>query len=293
MKYVQYNNRGGCGFGNQMRSFAGAFTLAKFTNRKLIVTDEYINKAFNSPYKISKEDLLINCSNKNQKKFTPSPVPQEKNMMLEALNNDLNFQENIINCGDGYDMGGNYLIKNPHYKKKYNDLLESISGNRYYDYLTHYWSPAIGSPTDEFASIAKKNIDYDHNEYVSVQFRAFYDADNKFLHYLDNFLNKMLEVFKDRGIREGKVFVTSDTQDVTDQITSNLTNFDVIKSSYPIIHSQDFKLESIADWLTIAKSKFIFSTGTSYATTAAIYANKPMYMLGQYNGYINKVWTQF
>jgi hypothetical protein len=75
---------------------------------------------------------------------------------------------------------------------------------------------------------------------------------------------------------------------------SKLTNFDVIKSAYRIKHSQDFSLESIADWLTIAKSKFSFSTGTSYATTAAAYANTTMYIFdGKQDGYIKEVFHQF
>jgi hypothetical protein len=291
MKYVHYNNRGGCGFGNQMRSFAGALTLAKLTNRKLVVTDQYLTTAFKCPHIISNTDPILN---KTQRQFTPSGIPHEQHMKSQALNDDLNFPEEIIKCGDGTDMAGNYLIKNPHYKEKYNNLLKAINGSSYYDYLTKYLPPSVGEPSNELANLAKKNIDYENNEYFSVQFRAFYDANNKFLQHLHNFSNKMLNVLEEQGAKEGKIFVTSDREDVTETIASKLTNFDVIKSVYPFRHSQDFSLESIADWLTIAKSKFSFSTGTSYATTAAVYTNKPMYIFdGKKDGYINKVFYQF
>lgn len=291
MKYVHYNNRGGCGFGNQMRSFAGALTLAKLTDRKLVVTDQYLTTAFKCPHIISNTDPILN---KTQRQFTPSGTPHEQHMESQALNDDLNFPEEIIKCGDGTDMAGNYLTKNPHYKKKYSNLLKAINGNSYYDYLTQYLPPSVGEPSNELANLAKKNINYENNEYFSVQFRSFYDANNKFMQHFDKFLDKMLNIFKERGINEGLVFVTADNQSATEEIRNKLTNFDVIQSVYPFIHSQDFDLRPVADWLTIAKSKFIFSTGTSYSTTAAVYTNKPMYIFdGKKDGYINKVFYQF
>jgi len=273
--------------------------LSVFTGRSLIVTDWYMVNGFDFI------DASVDISELSSIKFSPSEANNFTSAMIPtAMYNILDFDEDIIVCGDGTDMGGNYLINNKNYTDLYESMLSSIGGSSYYDYLIYYWSPLIRI-NSKLDNIAKKTVDYDSVDYISVQFRSFYDSNYSNLSKLSMFMDRLDSVLLDKGILSGNVFITSDSEEVVRILIDRLSNFNIILSAYPMRHSAYFvDLESISDWVTIGKSKFAFTTSTSFATTAGVVFGTDMYLYdgtgsGGYiqdacdGGYIQDVFSQF
>ena len=272
-KYIEFSNTcAGAGYGNQLRAFIKAGLLSELLKRDIIVTNYWITTLFECPYH-NKWDRNINKKNKTIKKIYGT-LPFEK----------LNFNEiksDIIETGGGSLPLDQILINNHH---KNNPLIKTINDNKYH-YCSIVLQKYLNKLNKDFIYKSKKIIDYDTNEYTSIQFRIFHDAGRKNRGILDDFIKNYIKQIKDKNLSHLPIFITTDDKNVSRKISNEIKksiNTPIIHSPYPMAHSRfNNKMEILCDWLINGKSKFIYTTGTSYSLTSSLLFNTPCMLYNQ------------
>lgn len=268
-KFVEFSdyNTAGLGFGNQLRAFLKSIIISEITKRKLIVTNYWINKLFLCPY----HDKWNRGIKKN--KLTVKKINNSNDYKNKNFNK---IKEDIIEIGGG-DLPIGDIISNIHHKES--KIIQEILTDKY-SFFRKTFMFYLQQPKKDFIDKSKKIVDFDNVEYVTLQFRAFFDvapSRNKTIHLLDEFIDNFINVVKEKKLELLPVFVTTDKKDVTKKIKNRLQkelNSKFIETKYKFGHSAHSKdIETLCDWLVLGKSKFIYTTGTTYATTSSLIYN--------------------
>jgi hypothetical protein len=268
-KFVEFSNfkTEGSGLGNQLRAFIKAVIISKITNRDLIVTNHWINKLFECPYDNKWDRGII------KKNYTIKKIDNGKDYEIYDFNT---IKEDIIETGGG-DLPIINIISNKHHKE--NKIIQDIVSDKY-NFLRKTFVDYLQQPKKEFVVKSKKIIDYDSVDYITLQFRAFFDvvnSENKTMFLLDDFIENFIKIIREQKLETLPIFITTDKNEVTNKIKNRLQkelNSKIIETKYNFGHSAHTQnIETLCDWLILGKSKFIYTTGTSYAITSSLIYN--------------------
>lgn len=262
MKYLLFgNNVGGCGFGNQIRAFVGAYIWSKILNREFVTNNHWFVNYFELPIKTTLESNL-----------SIKPCFHDKDFLFNRINfND--FEEDILEFGGGMEVSL-LLFENEFHRDSFNYFLNQRT-----------YFQVVKESLKLLLSNLKNEIKRDYNfKYNSVQFRSFYDVNFQNYIHLDEFLNYFVSK-SDKGI---PVFVTSDDSIILQEIINKLVNygFQPFTSDLVISHTAFSNSPNpLIDWYILGNSNEIYSTGTSFSKTASLIFDTPIYIFDKLNNF--------
>lgn len=262
MKYLLFgNNVGGCGFGNQIRAFVGAFIWSKVLDREFITNNYWFTNYFNLPVKTSLNET-----------YSTKLCLHDIDFLYQKVNFD-SFNHELLEFGGGTETSL-YIKENPFHRKGFQLLFHDKT---YYSIIKESLHFLLKDVKNEI----KKNYNFEYN---TIQFRSFYDVGSQNNIYFDEFVN----LFIDKYEKEVPVFVTSDDHSISSKIKEVLekNGFNTFSSDLPFSHTA-FNQSSnpLIDWYVMGKSRKIFSTGTSFAKTSSLVFDTPIYIFDKLNNF--------
>tara|TARA_R110001583_G_scaffold8965_20_gene42386 strand:+ start:305 stop:1222 length:918 start_codon:yes stop_codon:yes gene_type:complete len=297
-RYLLFGDKNLCGFGNQLRSLVGWYLLSKLIKREFVITNTLINEAFSSPFSSKNFDL----SNKTMKSCVPGVDCDFDNIDFGVI------EEDVIEGGGPEPMLWK-LTQNPFHSNDASAFFKKYKTHNFQRLSQDLFAEIIDSISPQFEKLnLYGEIPYRENSYAVVQFRSFYECAWEGIKNLDGFISTFIEAVKEHDITAPNIIVLSDSRGLSAYIKSKIEEAFNDKNIYMgdgprcptclnkgMLHSMDLgvkggetSLLTIKDWLILGKSEFIYSSGTSFAESAAQFFGLPhCFLNGQGKGFID------